>query len=64
MVFPIDLPIFRPLASSNIPCAKIKRGKLVRLTSSTEKPELAKVDKDAMDNFDAWSFGQDVCCKA
>ena len=38
--------------------AKVKRGKLVRLTGSTEKPELAKVDKDAMDNFDAWSFGR------
>ncbi len=38
--------------------AKIKRGKLVRLTSSTEKPEVAKVDKDAMDSFDAWSFGR------
>lgn len=36
--------------------AKIKRGKLVRLTADAEKPEIAKVDKDAMDNFDAWSF--------
>lgn len=38
--------------------AKIKRGKLVRLTAGAEKPELAKVDKDAMDNFDAWSFNR------
>jgi hypothetical protein len=38
--------------------AKIKRGKLVRLTAGSEKPELAKVDKDAMDNFDAWSFNR------
>ncbi len=38
--------------------AKIKRGKLVRLTAGNEKPEVAKVDKDAMDNFDAWSFGR------
>jgi hypothetical protein len=38
--------------------AKIKRGKLVRLTGGTEKPEVAKVDRDAMDNFDAWSFNR------
>ena len=34
---------------------KVKRGKLVRLTGSV-KPELAKVDKDQIDNFDTWSF--------
>ena len=34
---------------------KVKRGKLVRLTGS-DKPELAKVDKDQIDNFDTWSF--------
>jgi FecR protein len=34
---------------------KVKRGKLVRLTGS-DKPELAKVDKDQIDNFDSWSF--------
>lgn len=38
--------------------AKIKRGKLVRLMGGNEKPELAKVDKDAVDNFDAWSFNR------
>ena len=34
---------------------KVKRGKLVRLTGS-DKPELAKVDRDQIDNFDSWSF--------
>jgi hypothetical protein len=34
---------------------KVKRGKLVRLTGSAQ-PELAKVDKDQIDNFDSWSF--------
>ncbi len=34
---------------------KVKRGKLVRLVGS-DKPELAKVDRDQIDNFDSWSF--------
>jgi hypothetical protein len=46
----------REVALANEGKAKLKRGKLARLTGST--PELAKVDKDAMDNFDMWSFNR------
>ncbi len=48
----------RTVALADQGSAKIKRGKLVRLTASNVKPELAKVDNDAMDNFDAWSFNR------
>jgi hypothetical protein len=44
----------RDLVASN-KAEKVKRGKLVRLTSSAQ-PELAKVDKDQVDDFDTWSF--------
>ncbi|MBI1766342.1 MAG: hypothetical protein HYR56_33465, partial [Acidobacteria bacterium] len=48
----------RDVALADQANAKIKRGKLVRLTGGNEKPELAKVDKDAIDSFDAWSFNR------
>lgn len=38
--------------------AKIKRGKVARLTGGNGQPELAKVDKDTVDNFDSWSFNR------
>ncbi len=44
----------RDLVAAN-KAEKVKRGKLVRLTGSNQ-PELAKVDKDQIDNFDSWSF--------
>jgi len=47
----------RAIALANDGKAKLKRGKLARLTG-TPQPELAKVDKDAMDNFDTWSFSR------
>ena len=47
----------RAIALANDGKAKLKRGKLARLTG-TPQPELAKVDKDAMDNFDMWSFSR------
>lgn len=39
---------------------KIGRGKAVTLTGSTDlaKSDLAKLDKDAMDDFDVWSFNR------
>jgi hypothetical protein len=39
---------------------KIGRGKVASLTGSNQsgKPDLAKLDKDAMDNFDVWSFNR------
>lgn len=36
---------------------KIGRGKVASLTGSTT-PDLAKLDKDAIDNFDVWSFNR------
>jgi len=47
----------RAVALANEGKAKLKRGKLARLTGSAQ-PELAKVDKDAMDSFDVWSFSR------
>jgi hypothetical protein len=39
--------------------AKIKRGKLVRLTGGNAQPDIAKLDRDAAaDSFDAWSFSR------
>jgi hypothetical protein len=48
----------RAVALSNDGKAKIKRGKVAQLTGAATQPELAKVDKDAMDNFDVWSFNR------
>ncbi len=36
---------------------RIKRGKVVTLTGSTNS-DIAKIDKDASDNFDVWCFGR------
>ncbi len=39
--------------------AKIKRGKLVRLTGGNAQADIAKIDRDAAaDNFDTWSFSR------
>lgn len=39
--------------------AKIGRGKAVKLTGgSSVKPEIAKINKDAADEFDTWSFNR------
>jgi hypothetical protein len=48
----------REVALANEGKAKIKRGKLVRLTGGNTLAEIAKIDKDAADSFDAWSFGR------
>src|SRR5262249_3564782 len=37
--------------------AKYGRGKLVTLTGSS-RPEVAKINKNALDNFDTWSFNR------
>src|SRR5581483_5939264 len=38
--------------------AKIKRGKLVRLTGGNTPADIAKIDRDTADSFDAWSFSR------
>ena len=48
----------REVALADNANAKVKRGKLVRLTTAAEKPEIAKVDQDALDSFDVWSFNR------
>jgi hypothetical protein len=48
----------RDVALANQGKAKVKRGKVARLTGGTAPADLAKVDKDAVDSFDVWSFSR------
>lgn len=48
----------REVAQANDGKAKIKRGRIVQLTGDAVQSDSAKIDKDAMDNFDVWSFNR------